>query len=334
MTATTGRFVPILDGGGGELGPIGYDRRIFLAGGKPWRWAGVSAFPLCDRFARGDNIDPFLHAFDGFNVLRVWDYVTWEGTGWESQPANAWKEFIAYVNGWGFYVELTALTDDDPARIEPSKRLITELAGTPGLFVEAGNEPQIHKHIDTAALRSALEASGLPHASGDGDERFYGTYGTAHTPRDNEWPRKAHDLKEYYDGGGPSAPTDAAYPVPWVADEPMRPDESGYVATDYRAYFGVAALLGGGATFHFTGGKFAQLPTPDEARCAVAALEGLTAFPDDAPNGPYRRIDEQGKSLRTYVVGSSMVRVRPTTLTAPEPGWTALDSDGILWKKS
>jgi hypothetical protein len=314
--------------------PLTTDRRIFLAGDQPWRWKGVSAFPLCDRFARGDSIDPFLHAFAGFNLLRVWDYVMWPDTGWPSQPASAWKDFIAYVTARGFYVELTALTDDDPARIEPAKRLIRELAGTPGLLIEAGNEPTTHKHIDTAALRSTLEAAGLPHASGDGDARFYGTYGTAHTPRDHEWQRKAHDLFEYYNGGGPGAPTDLAYPVPWIADEPTRPDEDGYHAENYRGYFGACALLGGGGTFHYDGGKYAHLPTPDEARCAAAALEGLNAFPEGEPNSGYRRIDEQGRSLRTYAVGNGMVRIPPlTTKDAPEPGWTPIDHDGILWRR-
>jgi len=121
---------------------------------------------------------------------------------------------------------------------------------------------------------------------------------------------------------------------------------------DYRAYGGVCALLGAGATFHFAGGRFGQLPavvltrafqarhfrTPfaagEEAQCAAALLEGLTAFSPDAPNWGYARLDEQGGSLRTYILGDRcMVRVRPTTPACPLPGWTALDRDGILWTK-
>jgi hypothetical protein len=333
---------PFLMNGGtataAALQPVSTDRRIFLAGGQPWRWKGVSAFPLCDRFAHGEDIDPFLDAFAGFNLLRVWDYVMWPDTGWESNPAATWLAFLDYVGTRGWHVELTLLTDDDFTRVAPARQLVAALATAKptNLVIEIGNEPREHKHIDVAALRSACEQSGFLFASGNNavDEPWFGSFLTAHTPRDAEWPRKAHDLKEYFDGGGPGAPTDPARGVPCVGDEPMRPDEAGFVATDYRAYFGVCALLGAGGTFHFTGGKFGQLPTADEARCAAAALEGLDAFPASEPNaGGYRRIDEQGGSLRTYVVGNSMVRVRPTTKTAPEPGWTAIDADGILWRR-
>lgn len=341
------------------------DRQIFRrADGRPWRWKGVSAFPLCDRFARGENIDPFLFAFRGWNLLRVWDYVTWPSTGWESQPASMWREFLAYVAEWGFYVELTLLTDDSPVRVRPAQQLVREL--TPeapvNLVYEIGNEPRANgKWIDIEALVPLCEKSGRSWASGNNnaDEAFFGIDLTAHLPRDSEWPRKAHDLLEYYHGGGPSAPTDPAHHMPCIGDEPKRPDQCvndwrrrvrkqrqreptrqeakaqwGSIALDYRAHFGACAQLGGGATFHFEGGKFGRLPTDEEVLCAIHALAGLDAFPEDTPLGPYRRIDEQGKTSRTYVVGDSMTRIRPTTLAAPEPGWTALDDYGILWRRT
>ena len=312
---------------------------IFLAGGQPWRWKGVSAFPLLDRFSNGDSIDPFLQAFAGFNLLRVWNYVTWADTGWESRNSSEVYDFVRYCGRAGFYVELTLLTDDDPDRLERAAALVQKLAAhradLPNLLLEIGNEPTTHKTINTAALKSACLSSGFLFSSGDYEDsaRFFGTYLVAHTPRDAEWMRKAHDLLEYFHGGGPSAPSDPAHKVPCVADEPMRPDQAGFNERDYRAYFGTCALLGAGATFHYEGGKFGRVPTADEARCAAAALAGLNAFPPDAPINPYRRIDEHEGSLRTYVVGNSLVRVRPTTLTAPEPGWTALDPDGILWRR-
>jgi len=319
------------------LSPLTTSGPIFLAGGAPWRWKGVSAFPLAAMFGLGQDIDPFLEAFAGFNLLRCFDYVTWPGTGWESPGADAWIEFLRYVGARGFYAENVLLTDDDPRRIEPAKRLVQALAAArpKNLLPEIGNEPTTHKSIDTRALKSVLAASGFLYSSGDYENstRFFGLFLTAHTPRDGEWPRKAHDLLEYHNGGGPSAPSDPAHKVPIVADEPMRPDQAGFNVQDYRAYFGTCALLGAGATFHYEGGKFGRLPTADEARCASAALEGLNAFPADAPKGGYRRIDEQGGSLRTYAVGNSMVRVRPLTTAAPESGWTAIDSDGILWRR-
>ena len=318
------------------LSPLTTSGPIFLAGGVPWRWKGVSAFPLAAMFARGENIDPFLDAFAGFNLLRVWSYVTWPGTGWEPSDSATLLAFAEHCKTRGFYVELTLLTDDDPARIQPARDRVAFLSAhnPQNVVLEIGNEPTTHKSINTRALQAAL-TSGLLISSGDYEDsnRFFGSFLTAHTPRDGEWPRKAHDLLEYHNGGGPSAPSDPAHKVPVVADEPMRPDQAGFNVQDYRAYFGTCALLGAGGTFHYEGGKFGRLPTADEARCAAAALEGLNAFPADAPRGPYRRIDELGGSLRTYAVGNSMVRVRPLTTAAPEPGWTPIDGDGILWKR-
>ena len=80
---------------------------------------------------------------------------------------------------------------------------------------------QTHKQIDTEALHIVCEASGLLYPSGDYEDssRFFGTYLTAHTPRDDEWSRKGHDLLEYHNGGGPSRPTDPAHDVPCVGDD-------------------------------------------------------------------------------------------------------------------
>lgn len=290
------------------------DGPIFRSDGEPWRWRGVTAFPLLDRFARGDDLEPLLTTFRGFNLLRVFWYVTWPGTGWGARDAATVRAFCNRVGQAGFYVELVLLTDDDPGRLEPARQLVRELSADPpiNLLIEIGNEPNIHKNIDVWALRDVLDASPFLYASGDNERNpWFGRYLTAHTPRDSEWPRKAHDLLEYYHGGGPSAPSDPAHHVPIVADEPIRPDEAGYVDSDFLAYFATSSLLGAGATFHYDGGKFGRVPTGDEARCMQAALAGLLAFPADAPLGPYSRIDEQGNSLRTYKVGPYVVRIRP-----------------------
>lgn len=304
--------------------PLSTSGPIFTRNGQPWRWKGVTAFKLARLHADGVNIDPFLEAYKGFNVLRVFDYVTWLGTGWEAPTHAQTLAFLNYVAARGWYVELVLLTDDEPGRIAPAISLVRTLAASrpppPNLVLEIGNEPNTNKHINTSALRSTLKASGFLFSSGDYDDsaKFFGTFGTAHTPRDNEWPRKAHDLLEYYVGGGPSAPTDPAHKVPWVADEPIRPDQAGQPpvgdrASDFLAYFATASILGGGGSFHCETCKYGQLPTADEAAMAAAALAGLNQFPDNAPiAGPYERIDEQGATLRTYRVGAYTVRIRPT----------------------
>jgi hypothetical protein len=320
------------------LPPLSVDGRVFVRAGQPWRWKGVSAFQLLDRFARGEDIGPFLDAYRGFNILRVWVSVDWAAPfGWAAPPVETVRAFLTRIAQDGFYCELTLLTDDDPARGPPARALVAALAQDPrptNLVIEIGNEPQVHKNINTAALRSALEQSGFLFASGDSSDRAFGSFLTAHTGRDREWARRAHDLLEYWTGGGPDSPTDPAHKVPGVCDEPAKLQDVGTTATEWRAYFAGCALMGAGATFHSESGKFARVPTPDEARLAAVALEALNTFPPDAVRGSYRRIDEHGQSLRTYVIGERyMVRIGPTTTAAPEAGWRPLDADGILWSR-
>jgi hypothetical protein len=306
---------------------------IFLQGGTPWRWKGVSAFQLLDRFVHGEDIAPFLDAYQGFNVLRVWLYVPrkdWGDRAWDTPTVGQILPFLWAAEARGFYVELTLLTDDDPARLARAKELVAQLAAEhpTNLLLEAGNEPQTHKAIDTAALIPALQASGFPWTTGDYEDsaRMQGTYGVTHTARDGEWPRRAHDVLEFYHGGGPNTPDDPPHHAPIIADEPAKlQDVGGDHALDWRAYFATVSLLGGGGTFHSETGKFGQAPTGEEAQLAREALTGLDAFPPDAPLGPYSRPVES--SLRTYIVGSHMVRIRPTR--PPPDGWTC-DAAGVI----
>ncbi len=247
-------------------------------------------------------------------MLRVWDYVPvkdWGAAAWDSCTPDQWRAFLAHVTARGFYVEIVLLTDDDPARIEPARALVRSLAGHLGVLWEAGNEPETHKAINTAALRPWLPG---PCSSGNYEDsrHWYGTYGTFHSARDSEWPRRAHDALDYYHGGGPSFPEEPACKVPWVADEPIRPDQAGYSTQDFLAYYAACSLLGAGATIHTETGKFGQRPTDAEKPCIAAALQGLNAFPADAPKGAYSRPDEGGATLRTYRVGPYTVRIRPT----------------------
>lgn len=325
--------------------PLQTGTRIFMAGSDPLRWKGVSAFPLADLFAKGEDITPFLRYFGdlGYNVLRVWPYVPnppWV-PGWNPPDNATFLNFIEACRNAGFYVEVTLLTDDDPARVPWAQQFVEFLVDrgmssvVTTMAFEIGNEPLTNKHIDVAALKPICERYGLVYSSGiyEDPAQSFGSYLTTHTPRDSEWPRKAHDLLEFWAGGGPEAPSNPPHKVPVVADEPIRPDQAGYAERDFYAYAATCSLLGAGATFHYEGGKFGRLPNAQEAACAEAFAAGLDVFPPDAPLGPYRRIDESGKTLRTYVVGSYMVRIRPTVPEAPEPGWAPLDAFGIAFRR-
>lgn len=320
----------------------------------PVRYRGVSAFRLMDAFLAGADVRWVREVFRGYNVLRVWPYVDWPD-GWRA-PSNAnilrfLESCISLFPGWK--IELTLMTDDKEENYGWAHRLVGELGDQhfPNLVLEGGNEPLTHKNIQVERLYAALNASGYLWSSGlyeveaqRSNRILPGHYGTAHNPREKDWARRGHDLHEYFNGDGPDVRHDPAR-KPWVGDEPIRPDQvplwvmdgeeilsTGY--EDYRAYGGVVSLLGAGGTFHYAGGRQHQRPTEWESVCKDALLEGLTAFPANAPLGPYNRIVEPGQHLsaRTYTVGPWMVRVWQQG--APPEGWVKMDEDGVLCRRA
>lgn len=303
-----------------SLAALGTDGPIFTANGQPFRWKGVTAFGLLNRFAKGEDISGFLSDFDGFNVLRVFLYTPvkdWGASAWNSPAPDVVLAFLKAVEAKGFYVELVLLTDDDATRIEPARQLVEALkaARPPNVVLEVGNEPQTHKAINTAALRATLAGSSFLYSSGDYEDsrKWFGNWIGFHSARDGEWPRRAHDAIDYFHGGGPNFPEEPALKVPAVCDEPIRPDQTaGNREQDFLAYFAACSLLGAGGTYHFESGKLGNRPTEDEKRFAAIALQGLSTFPADAPKGAYSRPDEGGATLRTYRVGPYVVRIRPT----------------------
>jgi hypothetical protein len=310
---------------------------------EPWRYKGVSAFKLCRLFDDGQDIQPFLDAYAGYNTLRVWAYTDWAGTGWEPSTATVTRAFFEYCRSRGFLVEYTLLTNDSLARSDWAKDFVAHLAENPQppIFIEGRNEPQTHsQQVSTARLRPALDASRFVYASGNYEisANAFGPYLVAHTDRDSEWPRRCHDLMEYFNGGGPHKPSDPSHKVPCIGDEPAKtqdvaaPQPPLTKADDWRAYFGGCSLLGGGATFHSETGKWGQVPTAEERVLAAAALEGLNAFPADAPLGAYSRPSDN--SLRTYIVGNYMVRIRPTTPNPSFSGWVRTGTTPILWRRA
>jgi hypothetical protein len=317
-----------------------------LSDNEPWRYKGVTAFKLCRLFTDGVDIEGFLSDYSGYNTLRVWDYTPvndWHEAAWDSCTPEQWINFIKHVGKQGWRVEVTLLTDDNLARIQPAKSLVSALKaeGLTNVLLEAGNEPTTHKNIDTAALRTTIEQSGMQYCSGDYEDsdRWYGSYYVNHTARTPDWVRRAHDLQEFYTGAGPDKPHPARH-VPCLADEPGKLQDVGAKYSEWRGYYGACSLMGGGALFHSETGKHGQRPTITERELSSIALNAMNVFPADAPRGAYRRIVEPGNEpggpterSRTYVVGNYMVRCQQFGNIAPEPNWQPLDSEGILWQR-
>lgn len=329
-----------------KLGTLTVDRQIFRLDGEPWQWLGCSAFPLCHVYeTQGPAaVDAFIDAYPGVRVLRVWDYVGsgWGANAWDSSPADVWIAFVRHCNARGVFVEVTLLTDDDTARIEPAKRLCEALSAQPDLafVLEGGNEPNTHKSINTHALIYVMQLSGRLWSTGDYEYSVYwrGTHGTFHPARTNDFARRAHDAYEYFHGGGPNNEHEPATGVAWVNDEPAKLADVPRDWAAWRSHIAASLLFGSGITIHTETGKFCRLPTDDERQQWALAVEVLGLIAPDAALGAYRRIPaehEPGQTAegRTYVVGNYMVRCQQKNTGAPEPGWTALDNDGVLFRR-
>jgi hypothetical protein len=334
-------------GGVGHVGVLTTDRQILRLDGAPWLWAGCSAFPLCDLFRQGrvSEVDAFINAYPGVRVLRVWDYVGpgWGSAAWNAAPANVWVDFLGYVRPRGVFVSRTALTDADPARIEPAIRTIEAItaAGCDNVIHEGGNEPNTHKEIQTHELIPAMQASGMLWGTGDYENSAYfrGNLGRYHPGRSVDFARRAHDAYEYYHGGGPNSPSEPACNFAcWINDEPAKLQD---VPRDWAAWWShiVASLLfGPGFTMHSETGKFGKAPTEEERTLWEFVVKALELIAPDAALGAYRRIDaehEPGQTAlgRTYVIGNYMVRCQQRGTTAPEPGWRPLDDVGVLFTR-
>lgn len=328
-----------------DLRPLHSSGHYFaLPDGTPWRYKGVSSFKLMHRWVAGEDIGPVLMAYAGYNTLRVWPYVNpkdWGADAWDSPSPDQAVQFVQTMAGLGWRVEFTCLTDSDPARITQAKAFIAafKAANLTSLFLEAANEPEVQHDgvkINTAALRPDLEASGYPYASGDYVDingRWYGSYLTTHTKRDPEWVRRTHDGLDIYNGA-PDDPASRPHHVPILFDEPAKlEDVWGDHVGDWLAYFGSGALFGAGVTFHSATGKLGLPPVGEEVQLAATGLSGLNQYPPDAPNGAYSRVDDN--TLRTYIIGNAMVRMRPTTPNAPQPGWSEcpVEPKHILWTR-
>jgi hypothetical protein len=326
------------------LAPITVDGTIFRVNGQPWVLKGVTAFQLMDRWVKGENIQPFLDAYRGFNTLYVFSYTpanVWGAQAWESPTPAQVVAFVKAMNQKGWYVELSLLTNADAARVQPAKDILSALSAVrmsfaSNVLIRLGNEPAEQNGpgnppYDTHVLKASADASGFVYDSGfyeANGSTWFGDYISPHTKRDVEAPRRGHDCFDITHGASDS-PALGKKAVPCVLGEPQKAGLS--TPDDYKAYCATGVQFGVGCTLHSETGKYAQLPTPQEATVAAAALEGLNAFPGDTNRGAYRRID--GDGLRTYVVGNSMVRIRPNRPAAPEPGWTSLDANHILWRR-
>lgn len=324
---------------------IGVSGRSFTIGGQLATIKGATAFPLMDRWAKGQDVTPFLNAYPRANLFIVFSYTSrnvWGDQAWDAPTPQQAADFVRFMNTRGKYVELVLLTST--GHVDEAKAILAAVAAMhpTNVLVRLGNEPEQQNGAgnppyETLPLKDAADASGLIYDSGfyaGGARKWFGapgrSYVSPHTERDAEAPRRTHDC---YDLA--HKPKDAPLgaqelSVPCFLGEPQK---AGLMTTaDAKAYGGSGMQFGAGVACHTETGKFLLLPTPQESAVCNALFDGVDAFPAGTNTGAYRRID--GVSLRTYVVGNTMVMIRPNVPgRAPEAGWRPLDADGILWSR-
>lgn len=329
-----------------NLAPWVAKDRLFYSENKPIVHKGFSAFCLIDKFAQGYNISEWLKQFDGYNIARNFTYVGkgWGDKAWNFPSNEVVIEYLRFIKSLGFNSKITLCTDSDTNRIDQINSLVEFLKKEKptNLLLEAVNEPYIeydgglYDKLDPQIFKKLLANSGFLYSSGvyANSHKFYGTYLTDHSARDNKWYSVGgHSLKEFYDGGGPNDPSEPAWKIPRVEDEPIKPEETGYDYLGLYSYAASCVLMGSGATFHSTPGKFCDMLGPKDIECKDYFLKGLNVFPADASYGSYDRIIEDGQheDSRTYVVGNYSIRIKQKGLEHPQQGWKPLDEYGICW---
>jgi hypothetical protein len=306
---------------------------------NPHRVSSVTGFNLIDQLSKGINIDPFLDKYNRSNRVRTFAYVPWTGVGWAFPSNENVKNFIGHLLDKNKATSICLLTDRDPNQISKAKSLISYLNqfDLPGLLLEGVNEPLTHDKTDPSELKNALSSSKYLWGSGVYEDlkKFFGKVGYIHTPRDNEWPRKAKDAIEAYRGGGPNSPDEPACGVPWILDEPIRPDQCGFNTLDYYCYGAFGSLASAGITFHCESAKLGKMPSDEEYSCYNALMDGMSVFPKDAPLGQYehlRDLEEEGETaLRIFGIGKYITVIRPNGVKIPS-NWKSLDNKNVCYE--
>jgi hypothetical protein len=349
--------------GAGEKGRIRIDSLVFRdEAGAIWPWRGFTAFTLylvwLDQGATGVDalVSGWLAACGPVkpNVLRVLGMVNSFAHLWpqehpdyydQLQPfaQHLWSRFAIRVE-FVIFADSGDIMPDLKQQDEHAFSVTRRLQDEPNVFIEIANEPSQHTNLPGGDERAFqmyewLKAPGLMIATGAGDGTNAGDYTTPHTPRSDDWPRKAKDLWDVREISH----------VPSVGDEPMGaaevaiPGKRDNNPRNFADYAAVAQLQGAGSTFHSDAGINGQPMGPVTASCAQAFFSAAAWVPPQAQLEPFFRggstpgcnwaygesICQHDDALEVRSFGKILepvcyVSQVQTTRTAPTPcaGWT------------
>lgn len=308
-------------GNAGQKGRIWIDNLVFRdASGAIWPWRGVTAFTLYLKWLQGREgaVDPLLSNWlancPGLNVVRVLGMVN----SFAHLHPQEWPDYYSQLkpfadhllNVWGIRVEFVIFADSGDIMPDPNQQnvhasiIVDTLSGCENVFIEVANEPSQHTNLDGGDARVfdiyySIRSRGLLVATGAGDGDYPGDYITVHTPRDDQWPRKAKDLLDVRN----------ITHSPCVGDEPMgcaevfidgKRDTNPRNFADYAA---TAQLEGAGATFHSDAGINGEVFGPVTAACAKAWFAAAAWVPPQAQLEQFLRGQVNTPCMWTHAPG-------------------------------
>ena len=280
---------------------------ICQAGGRRFRWRGVTAFALADLVADGnaEGARAFVGwaARSGFTVLRVLAM----NHGWMSlspeEGRRALPQVLALAREHGVYVQAVALAGTGLPRFRNDEFLRAQVGAVARLCADAGNcvleianEPyhstqgRLHEQGVMRRLQEEVPADLLvawgAAREDDSDVMSGGRYVVVHLGRSGDrWNRVARMR------GLTSLSRTVGKPV--IDNEPIGAAER--EARDRRdalpaAFFAQGALsrmLEVGSTFHCEDCLLARVPGPTQQRAAEAFIAGTRIVPDETTVTPH-----------------------------------------------
>ncbi len=343
----------------------------FDEAGHPWQWGGCTDFSLLLRSIRGESLDALLtdRVAAGCRVLRVLGMMEHIARLHPQDVPDYLAQVVTLVRALaarGLRIEFVVFADaqlvmpDLLAQQTHLAQVVGVLQDQWNALLELCNECE-KNGVDPARFQRPPPPLAAAHGSplGEGLPILPAwSYAPIHGSRKADWPRDAKGSQDVRDGWR-CIPDDAGcVPFPGthvyvVQDEPMGfadVDQPGRRSAncDDAAFFGAAAALFGGATFHSDNGIQSEIFSATQRACAVAFFQGLRFVPANASIWPYQRggadggagignmplqhwdvedpAHAQDGALRTFC--KSDLHTEWCVALRPGPQWRAIGRDG------
>lgn len=320
---------------------LSIDGRFFLRGADTFRPIFTSALSILRPDRSDDDVRAFLDwaVATGFNGLRLFA----GRLSWANQTAEGARARLPFVlaeaASRGLHVEVTAITDskDGGYAVGEHARAIGDLLTT-ATILEIANEPWHSSQSDSvhgagflAGLGRGVFALGAAQ-SDESDAMAGGSYVTVHLSRSRDKWNQVRRVRELEN-------LSSATHKPVLNNEPIGADEQaqpGRRESDPAFFFCLGVLnrlFEVGGVFHSQAGLHADLPGPQQQRCAEAFVTGSRSIPTDD------RLHFENAGWRTSPIKTARFTetvVRAYTGVSGDRAWTVLvgltGDPGLVWQ--